>query len=251
MSKINAIRLINLNYNHNGIRIDDETFHLNGDSTLLTLRNGGGKSVLVQMLMAPFVHKRYRDIKDRKFSNYFTTYKPSFILIEWKLDGNAGFVLTGMMVRRNQELKEEQGQSELDMINFIHEYKEQNQYDIHKIPFVKIENNTKSLNTFSQSKTLLDTLKTSSEYRFSAYDMNNSIQQRNYFTKLEEFQIYYKEWESIIRKINLKESGLSELFSNAKDELGLIETWFLPTIESKINKDKNRIDEFRDILGKK
>ena len=58
MSKINAVRLINLNYNNNAIKISDETFHMNGESTLLSLRNGGGKSVLVQMMTAPFVHKR-------------------------------------------------------------------------------------------------------------------------------------------------------------------------------------------------
>ena len=57
MSKISAIRLINLNYNNNAIRISDETFQMNGQSTLLSLRNGGGKSVLVQMIMAPFVVK--------------------------------------------------------------------------------------------------------------------------------------------------------------------------------------------------
>ncbi len=55
MSKINAVRLINVNYNNNAIRISDECFHLNGESTLLSLRNGGGKSVLVQMMTAPFV----------------------------------------------------------------------------------------------------------------------------------------------------------------------------------------------------
>ncbi len=103
MSKINAVRLININYNNNAIRISDECFHLNGESTLLSLRNGGGKSVLVQMLTAPFVHKRYRDAKDRPFESYFTTNKPSFILVEWALDGGAGYVLTGMMVRRSQE----------------------------------------------------------------------------------------------------------------------------------------------------
>ena len=41
MSKINAVRLINLNYNNNSIRISDETFRFNGESTLLSLRNGG------------------------------------------------------------------------------------------------------------------------------------------------------------------------------------------------------------------
>ena len=72
MSKINAVRLINLNYNNNAIRISDETFRLHGESTLLSLRNGGGKSVLVQMMMAPFVHRRYQNAKDRPFASYFT-----------------------------------------------------------------------------------------------------------------------------------------------------------------------------------
>ena len=56
MSKINAVRFINLNYNNNSIRIVYEVFQLGGQSTLLSLRNGGGKSVLVQMMTAPFVH---------------------------------------------------------------------------------------------------------------------------------------------------------------------------------------------------
>lgn len=73
MSKINAIRLINLNYNNDSIRIADETFRMNGENTLLSLRNGGGKTVLVQMMTAPFVHKRYRDTKDRPFESYFQT----------------------------------------------------------------------------------------------------------------------------------------------------------------------------------
>ena len=50
MSKIQAVRLINVNYNNNAIRVSDECLHLNGESTLLSLRNGGGKSVLVQMM---------------------------------------------------------------------------------------------------------------------------------------------------------------------------------------------------------
>ena len=129
MSKINAVRFINLNYNNNAIRISDEIFQLNGESTLLSLRNGGGKSVLVQMMTAPFVHKRYRDTKDRPFSSYFTTNKPTFILVEWKLDQGAGYVLTGMMIRKNQEISEEH-QDDLEIINFISEYKERCMQDI-------------------------------------------------------------------------------------------------------------------------
>ncbi len=250
MSKINAIRLININYNYNGIRVDDETFHLNGESTLLSLRNGGGKSVLVQMLIAPFVHRRYRDSNKRKFAGYFTGNRPSFILVEWELDGNAGYVMTGMMVRKNQDTGDAKNQNDLDIYQFIHEYQEQNRYDIHKIPFIKTGEDNKTLLKFSECKGLLEDLKASNDYKFTLYDMNNGVQSKNYFNKLKEYQIYHKEWESIVRKINIKESGLSELFTNAKDEAGLIETWFLPAVEDKLNKDKNRIEEFRDILGK-
>ena len=48
MSKINKIRIVNLNYNYNTMKIDDEKFYLDGESTMFNLRNGGGKSVLVQ-----------------------------------------------------------------------------------------------------------------------------------------------------------------------------------------------------------
>lgn len=246
MSKINSIRIINLSYNYNGIRVDDEILHLGGDSTMLSLRNGGGKSVLVQMLMAPFVNRRYRNINDRIFSSYFNSNKPSFILIEWNLDGNASYVLTGMMVRKNQDLE---SNNELEIFQFIHEYKEANQYDINNIPFVSDEDGKKILRSFSSCRTLLESIKQDRNYNFFLYDMNNSNSSRSYYQKLEEYQIYYKEWQSIIRKINQQESGLSSLFINAKDESGLVEEWFLPAIEDKLNKEKNRINEFRDIIG--
>ena len=107
MSKINAVRFINLNYNNNAMKINDECMQFSGKSTLLSLRNGGGKTVLVQMMTAPFVHRGKQKTKDRPFESYFTTAKPSFILVEWLLDGGAGYVLTGLMVRKNQEISEE------------------------------------------------------------------------------------------------------------------------------------------------
>lgn len=35
MSKINAVRLINVNYNNNANRISDEILYFNGESTLI------------------------------------------------------------------------------------------------------------------------------------------------------------------------------------------------------------------------
>ncbi len=249
MSKINAIRLINLNYNNNAIRISDETFQLNGESTLLSLRNGGGKSVLVQMIMAPFVHRRYQNTKDRPFAGYFTTNKPTFILVEWKLDQGAGYVLTGMMVRKSQEIAEERT-DELEMIQFIAEYKERCEQDIYHLPVVEKTKKDVTLKGFHVCRQLFETYKRERSIPFFYYDMNNSAQAKQYFEKLSEYQIHYKEWEAIIKKINLKESGLSDLFADCKDEKGLVEKWFLEAVESKLNRDKNRMKEFQSILEK-
>ena len=249
MSKIQAIRLINVNYNNNAIRISDECFHLNGESTLLSLRNGGGKSVLVQMLTAPFVHKRYRDAKDRPFESYFTTNKPSFILVEWVLDGGAGYVLTGMMVRRSQETGE--GNTEnLEMVNIISEYREACIQDLHHLPVVEKGKKEIVLKNFAACRQMFESYKKDRSMSFFYYDMTNAAQSRQYFEKLAEYQIHYKEWETIIKKVNLKESGLSDLFADCRDEKGLVEKWFLDAVESKLNKERNRMKEFQSILGK-
>lgn len=249
MSKINAIRLINVNYNNNAIRISDECFHLNGESTLLSLRNGGGKSVLVQMVTAPFVHKRYRDAKDRPFESYFTTNKPSFILVEWALDGGAGYVLTGMMVRRSQETGEGNGEN-LEMVNIISEYRDACIQDIHRLPVVEKGKKEIVLKNFAACRQMFESYKKDKSMSFFYYDMANGAQSRQYFEKLTEYQIHYKEWETIIKKVNLKESGLSDLFADCRDEKGLVEKWFLDAVESKLNKERNRMKEFQAILEK-
>ena len=144
MSKINCFRAINLNYNNNAITIEDETFHFDGESTLLSLQNGGGKSVLVQMMIAPLVRKRYRDTPDREFASFFTSNRPTFLLTEWILDGGAGYVLVGMMVRRKENSAEEDSKDELDILNFIYEYKEANEFDIHNIPVIEMNGKVKT-----------------------------------------------------------------------------------------------------------
>jgi len=231
------------------MRIDDEVFDLAEENTLFSLRNGGGKSVLVQMMMAPFVHKRYRRLGERSFESYFTSNEPTFILVEWCLDNDAGYVLTGMMVRRNQEINED-GAQELEIINLIHEYNEENEVDIKHIPLVIQSGNSRKLKGFHACRQQFEKWKQDSEIKFDYFDMNVSAKSRSYFQKLQEYGIFYEEWESIIHKINQKESGLSDLFKEAKDERGLVEGWFLPAIEKKLNKDKNHIQEFEKLLHK-
>lgn len=249
MSKINRIRLINLNYNGNTIRIDDEIFDMGGESTLLSLRNGGGKTVLVQMITSLFVNKKYRDTSERPFKSYFTTNRPTFILVEWVLDQQQGYVLTGMMVRKSQNT-EENNSEDLDIIQFIGFYRSMCSYDLKQFPVIQERKGSRILKGFGECKGELEQLKKDKSADFDYYDMSVPNQRRAYFAKLREYQIYYREWETIIKKMNQKESGLSELFANAKDEKGLVEKWFLDVIEKKLNEETNRIKQFQELAYK-
>ena len=244
MSKIQTVRLINISYNNGNCRISDETLPFQGESTLIRLSNGGGKSVLVQMLIAPFVQKRYRNTKERPFLGFFGSKKPSFILVEWALDGGAGYVLTGMMVRKSIERD-----SNLDIISFIGEYKEPCAYDIHSLPVVDRDGRSITVKGYSACKKIFEGFKAQKRTPFFWYDMESGAQQRQYFEKLREYGIHNQEWQSIIRKINEEESGLSKLFDDAKDETGLLEKWVLPTIEDKLSGEENRMKKLQDVLS--
>lgn len=246
MSKINRIRMINLNYNNNTMRIDDETFYYGGDSTLMSLRNGGGKSVFVQMVISLFVRGNYRNIADRQFKDYFTTSQPTIIMVEWKLDGDNGYALTGMLVRKSPSAEE----NTLDIYNFVAEYKAESShvYCIDRIGFVEKKEGAKVLNSFVNCKKLLEEYRTQSKGVFNYYDMHQNS--RTYFERIKQYQIDQREWETIIRRINLKESGLSELFKDAKDEKGLTEKWFLTSVENKLNRDENMIEGFAVLVEK-
>jgi len=249
MSRINRIRIMNLNYNGNTIRIDDEIFDLGGESTLLSLRNGGGKTVLVQMVISLFVNKSARDFTDRPFKSYFTTNRPTFLMTEWKLDKGQGFFLVGMMVRKCQN-PEENNNEELEMINFTSFYKQPCEGDLDNLPVIEENNKNRVLKGFGDCKKEFESLKKNRSLEFSYYDMSSPHHRRAYFSKLKEYQINHKEWETIIKKVNLKESGLSELFSNAKDEKGLVEKWLLDAVENKLNQEKDRVKEFQKLAYK-
>jgi chromosome segregation ATPase len=232
------------------MKIDDEIFELGGESTLLALRNGGGKSVMVQIVMAPFVNKRYRDLKDRPFKDYFTSPSPTYILTEWVLDGGVGHVLIGMMVRKKTSYSDDDSGEELDITNFVYEYDPECQYDIRNFPVIEEGEKTKRIKSYTSTKGLFEKLKKDKNIIFNYFDMGAAYQSKSYFNNLKQYKINHKEWESIIKKVNMKESGLSELFQEAKNVSGLVEKWFIKTVEDKLNREENKVRNFSEIVKK-
>lgn len=121
------------------------------------------------------------------------------------------------MIRKNQEISEEKTDA-LEITAIISEYKEPCMYDIYHLPVVEKNENTMKLKSYHSCKKLFEEYKRDRKNAFFCYDMSSPAQSRQYFYKLQEYQINYKEWETIIRKVNVKESGLSELFSNCRTE---------------------------------
>ena len=184
MSKLNATRIVNLNYNRNTIRINDETFELGGESTLMSLRNGGGKTVMVQMFMAPFVSANYRDLKDRRLRNYFTSTTPSYIMTEWLLDNNSGYVMVGMAIRKKPLSNEEEDSEDIEIISFIHEYKTGNEYDIHNLEITTKTNSGFKIKPLSEVKKSLEELSSNRNFIFNYYELSNPNHKKNFSRSL-------------------------------------------------------------------
>lgn len=94
-------------------------FH--GESLLILLKNGGGKTVMIQLLTAPMMHRKYWDRQDRPFLG-LSGKDASLTMIEWQLDGGAGFMTCGILFRKAQHTADSESRDLLDVYGFISEY---------------------------------------------------------------------------------------------------------------------------------
>ena len=103
MPQISKIRIVNFNYNDGKRLIADELYDLasaqqdDARNVLINLANGGGKSVLVQLMMQPIIPKA--KVAGRRIESFFT--KPSdhcFVLLEWLKDNSTEKLLTGIAI---------------------------------------------------------------------------------------------------------------------------------------------------------
>ena len=91
MPQISKIRIANFTYNDGKRLIADELFDFANKednaalNSLINLKNGGGKSVLVQLMLQP-IHPKAK-IAGRKIESFFTKASDHcFVVIEWFKD---------------------------------------------------------------------------------------------------------------------------------------------------------------------
>jgi len=234
MPQINKIRIVNFNYNDGNRFIPDELYDLTSDkgealNALFNLNNGGGKTVLVQLMMQP-VHPRAM-IGERHIEDYFNhPGDHSFILIEWNLDESNSKLLTGIAIAGSTSERSD----EKKRGNAIRYYTFKTVYDncfssysIAALDLSKNENGKYVPAAFDYVKEKAKASRGMLEY----YPSDEGIK---WIKELSEYGIYRSEWETVIEPLNKDEGGLNQFFDDVKSSDKLIAKLFIPAIDNKM-----------------
>jgi len=246
MAKIGKIRFINFTYNDNR-HIYDQTFDFyNGEDTLLNIQNGGGKTVLVQMMMQPIIPKQ--KLKDRNFKGYFKNTKgPVYIMIEWILDDSSKRVMTGIGIKRVMSKNIEDESECIKVVTFISEYEDESSFDIKNIELLEEEKGIVKLIEFDRVlKNLSTAEKEGNGVWLFRWDLTDD--KKEYSRRLKAYKINQLEWKNLMVKINEAEAGLNSFFNDCKTTSSLIKKWFIPTIEEQLNRNGNFVENIKELI---
>lgn len=240
MPKINRVRIVNFSYNNNKRHIIDELFDFyGGENALLSLANGGGKSVIVQAMLQPILPKM--TLLNRKFRDFFASkLTPSYIMLEWKLDDGAGYLLTGIAVsnRTSHSPGEEDTGLDIRYYTFVNAYSSSNDFDIIRIPVADHSGNSVSIAKFHEFRKLLQKEAGKNGLGLDVFDSDRE-EQRRYESKLASYNISRDEWKELIVSINEAEHGVSEVFAECKTSRRVMEQWIIKYIEKVLNKSSD------------
>lgn len=231
MARINRVRIINFYYNNDIRQIADETFSFfGGENALLNLANGGGKSVLIQLMLQPVIPDC--SLQKRTMSSYFKrNTQPAYILLEWILDNPAkkDYLLTGIAIAPKITGDENAG-NRLNYFTFVSHYSEACKLDLGYVPFSRKENGRQIILTFEKAREAVRKLAGDNSEIFY-YGRDDGAAYRN---KLSEFRISQEEWKNIIARMNNDEGGIDELFEKCSTSNKLVDEWLIKTVEKAV-----------------
>ncbi len=233
MPQINKIRIVNFSYDDGKRFIPDELYDLSAESgealnSLFNLVNGGGKTVLVQLIMQPVNPKAMAG--GRRIEDYFI--RPtdhSFVLLEWNTDNSKDKLLTGIAIAGSSSNSQDDSQrgNSIRYYTFMTVYENYSPYSIASLELSKNENGKYVPAGFDYIREKAKASKGVLEY----YSSDDSTKWTN---KLSDYGILRSEWESVIEELNKDEGGLNQYFENAKTSDKLISKFFIPAIEQKM-----------------
>jgi len=237
MPQINRIRIANVAFNGNRSHFKDFKMSFFGKSGTYDLYNGGGKSVLLLMLLQTVLPGSTLD-KEQPLKNIFLNTPPnhtSHALIEWILDEGAGFkyLVTGFCVRAKKDATQESSEVDEDGVdvygieyyNYYHLYNAPNDFDIDHIELVSHIDQRISCMGFESLKTLLDQIR-----KTESIDLYSSRKLKEYKRFLRHYGIIDAEWK-MIKDLNQDENYITRYFRANDTSRKLIENLLISFIE--------------------
>ncbi len=214
MPHINRIRVNNVRYNFGTQFYDDFMMRFDGRNALYDLANGGGKSVLLLLMMQNMIPNCSLDDK-QPLEKLFRGPEGSTVihsLIEWQLDDHLvqdGFryMLTGFCARKAKADEEEEDKTNaaIEYFNYVIFYRGSNENDIAGLPLSKNGERV----TFPGLKNYLKGLARSTfVVKTHVFERKGEYQQF-----ISRYGLYESEWE-IIRGINRTEGHVRAYFEN-------------------------------------
>ncbi len=215
MPHINRIRVNNVKYNFGTQFYDDFIMRFDGKNVLYDLANGGGKSVLLLLLLQNLIPNCTLDDK-QPVEKLFRGSNGSTVihsLIEWKLDDylirdDYRYMLTGFCARK---AREEEGQNAarevaaIEYFNYVIFYRHYNDNDIVNLPL----SDGKERITYPGLKTYLRNLGRK-DYQLQVYVFERKGEYQRFISQ---YGLYESEWE-IIRGINKTEGHVRTYFES-------------------------------------
>lgn len=257
MPQINRIRVNNVKYNFGTQVYDDFVMRFNCQNTIYDLANGGGKSLLMLLLMQNMLPNCTLDDKQpiEKLFRQGSGNTCIHSLVEWKLDpcyqkDGFRFMTTGFCARKGRGADDENqdGQEQtaaptasVEYFNYCIFYREFGDNDIKNLPLV---NNGERI-TYNGLKAYLRELEKSGyKYVVKIFDRKGDYQ-----SFISNYGIYESAWE-IVRGINKTEGHVRTYFeSNYKTSRKVVEDLLIEEIIQKSFNNKLSVDNDEGMMA--
>ena len=257
MPQINRIRVNNVKYNFGTQVYDDFVMRFNCQNTIYDLANGGGKSLLMLLLMQNMLPNCTLDDKQpiEKLFRQGSGNTCIHSLVEWKLDpcyqkDGFRFMTTGFCARngRGTDDENQDGQEQtaaptasVEYFNYCIFYREFGDNDIKNLPLVS---NGERITYNGLKAYLRDLEKGGYKYVVKIFDRKGDYQ-----SFISNYGIYESAWE-IVRGINKTEGHVRTYFeSNYKTSRKVVEDLLIEEIIQKSFNNKLSVDNDEGMMA--
>lgn len=237
MPKIRNLRIINAQFNEAAREFQDLRMPFYSESATYELINGGGKSVLLMLLIQCVTPNASLDHK-KPLKDIFRGGNPNrttHVLVEWELDEGLyehKYLLTGFCAKKKNNPDDLDKNGTPDYFNYICLYDDPNDFDIHRIPLCRFEDDVFVSIDISKTRDLL-------RENSGKYNIWIAENKRDYIEMIKKFNLLEVEMD-LIRHINKKENYLKSHFTeNYGNSRSLIEKMLLEITEKCLKSKKS------------